>query len=236
MESVDTIKEYLVLASRILSREGLVTGHGHISGRIVGTDQFLIPARRTPGLVRFEDILTINLAGEKVAGEGQPNSETVLHTAIYRARSEVNSVCHTHSPKAIVLSAVGQSLRPLGHSGLYFSEGVPIYHRPVTIVNEGLAQEMVAALGKHRAVQLRGHGLIVVGPEVRRTCIETLRFEEAATTQIEAMHLGNPKYLSAEEIADSRANSPAGPEWTTEMNLQTRRAWEFYINRLSPQV
>lgn len=236
METVDTIKEYVVTASHILSHEGVVEGHGHISARIPGTDQFVIPARRTPGLVRFEDVLTINLANQKVAGEGNPNSETILHTAVYRARPDVNSVCHTHSHGSLILSSVGVSLRPLTIHGMYFRDGVPIYQRPVIIVREDYAVEMAKALGQHRAVQLRTHGLVVVGPDVRRACIETINYELEANIFISAMQLGKPQYLSNEELDEFQGSSPLGPDWTGEMSPQLRRSWNHYTSRLPAQL
>ncbi|MBF8265383.1 MAG: class II aldolase/adducin family protein [Dehalococcoidia bacterium] len=234
--NVDTLKEYLVFASHILSKEGVVTSHGHISARIPGTDKFLIPARRTPGLVRFEDILTFNLANEQLDGEGKPNSETILHTVVYRKRPDVNSVCHIHSLKSLMLSAVGLSLRTLTHHGMFFSDGVPIFHRPVIIVKESFAEDMARTLGQHRAVQLRGHGLVVVGPDVRRACIETLNYEQEAEIMINAMQLGKPEFLTPEELAEQQASSPLGPDWTGEMPVQLRRMWNYYVSRLTPQV
>ncbi|MBI4288802.1 MAG: class II aldolase/adducin family protein [Chloroflexi bacterium] len=237
MDNADTIKEYLVTASRILSHEGLVEGHGHISARIPGADHFFIPARRTPGLVRFEDILTINLANnEKTAGEGTPNSETILHTAVYRSRPDVNSVCHTHSHGALLLSAMGVSLRPLTIHGMYYSDGVPIFQRPVIIVKESYANEMAKALGPHRAVQLRAHGLVVVGPEVRRTCVETVNYEIEANILIGAMQMGKPQFFTDAELAEFKESSPQGPDWTTEIPLQFRRSWNYYIGRLTAQL
>jgi len=38
----------LASASRILYREGVVEGFGHVSARIPGTDTFLIPRRMSP--------------------------------------------------------------------------------------------------------------------------------------------------------------------------------------------
>ena len=46
MADIEAMKNELATASRILYREGLVEGFGHISVRIQGTDTFLISPPR----------------------------------------------------------------------------------------------------------------------------------------------------------------------------------------------
>ncbi|MFQ5827366.1 MAG: class II aldolase/adducin family protein, partial [Dehalococcoidia bacterium] len=205
--------------------------------RIPDTDLFLMPSQKAPGMVAFSDILTINLAGEKVAGQGVPNAETCMHRLIYVARPDVMSVCHTHSPMVILLSAVGQSVRPLTIiHGLYFSDGVPLFTETEIIVTDSLAQRVVDLLGPHRAIMLRGHGATIVGPEVRRTCIAAIDLEESAKMQVMATMLGKPQFFTEEEIAAGSASTPKGPDWTDEILPQVRRIWDYYVSRLPAQV
>ena len=76
MEDIDALKRKLVTASHVMHDQGLVEGFGHISVRIPGTDRFLVPPRMSPALVQYEDVLTMNLAGERLEGVRQPNTES----------------------------------------------------------------------------------------------------------------------------------------------------------------
>lgn len=224
MEDIATLKQTLVTASRVMANEGLTKGFGHISVRIPGSERFLIPGHMSPALVRFENILTINLKGEKVEGQGTPNSETVIHTAVYCARPDVNAVAHTHSPKAVILSSAGQTLRPLTQAHMHFADGVPLYNTPGLIITDEQGEDVARTLGQHKAVLLRGHGAVVVGPELRKTCVLAVNLEDAAEAQFWTTLLGTPNYFTEEEIEALKAR-PAGLP-------AIQRAWNYYVSRL----
>ncbi len=233
MDSLETLKEQLVTASRVMTNEGLTRSHGHISARIPDSDQFIMPAQKAPGAVSYSDILTFDLKGDKVSGHGLPNAETCMHSQIYVSRPDVMSVAHTHSPMVILLSTVGQTVRPLTIiHGLYFADGVPLFKETEIIVTHALAKKVADLLGPHRAIMLRGHGANIVGPELRRTCIAAIDLEESAKMQVMATTLGTPQFFTPEEIAAGSASTPRGPDWTAEMLPQVRRMWDYFVGRL----
>ena len=63
------LKKDLVSACRILSREKLVQGFGHVSARIIDSDRFIITPRISLALVTEAELLTMNLDGDVVAGD-----------------------------------------------------------------------------------------------------------------------------------------------------------------------
>ncbi len=226
MEDITSLKLNLVTACKILATEGLVDAFGHVSVRIPGTDRFLIPCSISPALVTVNDIIVVNLQGEKVEGEGKPYSETPIHTSVYLARPEVNSVAHTHSLKVITLSVTGQSLKPLSNFHIPFAAGVPVYNRPGLIDNMELGREMANLLGQYKAIMLRGHGAAVTGLDLKEACLNAIHLEQAAEIQIMAMLLGKPQYYSDSELEDLKSWLPA-----TKPTTPLKRAWDFYASR-----
>src|SRR5690242_4735106 len=89
----------LVVANRILYRQGVVDGFGHVSARHDrSAGHFLLARNMAPGLVRREDIVTFDLAGEPLdAGGRRVYLERFIHAGIYRARDDVMAVVHSHS-------------------------------------------------------------------------------------------------------------------------------------------
>lgn len=225
MDEVVELKETLALASRILANEGLAQGFGHISTRIPGTDKFLIPPSMSPALVRPDDVLTFNLAGQKLEGEKQPNSETWIHTCIYRARPDVGCVAHTHPPIATVLASAGIALRPLHNFGAVFPDGVQVFMKPGLINTEELGTEVASALGDRDGLLLRGHGAITVDAEIKRAVLLSIYLEEAAKVQCYAMLLGSPLFYSREESLMIR-------DQVFSRGRTMDRAWEYYVSRL----
>ena len=131
-------------ACNILAMEGHNdTVYGHVSARIETTDQVWMKPH-TLGLeeVRPHDVLTIDLDGNKLAGELPRHSEFPIHTEVYRRRPDVQCVVHTHPPYATAFSAVDEPLRPVNHEGTLFA--------PTTLTRRSISTPRVSAvMGKY---------------------------------------------------------------------------------------
>jgi L-ribulose-5-phosphate 4-epimerase len=97
------VKTDIVACAKRAYDIGLQTGNGgNLSSRIAGTDHIIIkPSGYSFGECTTENLITVNLAGEKVEGEGAPSRELTTHLAIYNARPDVLGIFHCHSPWAI---------------------------------------------------------------------------------------------------------------------------------------
>ena len=80
------LKKDVVSACRILSRQKLVQGFGHVSARIIDSDQFLITPRISLALVREAELLTMDLDGKVVAGDHPAPFEAALHASIMKMK------------------------------------------------------------------------------------------------------------------------------------------------------
>lgn len=83
---------------------GLVIGSfGNVSCR--KQDRILItPTSLDYFRTETRDLVTLDLAGKKLAGDREPSSEYRLHVAIYAARDDTQAIVHTHSTHALALS------------------------------------------------------------------------------------------------------------------------------------
>src|SRR3954468_24787456 len=84
-------------ATRLLVAEGILDYSGHVSARIPGRDAFVIQigSTRRPDLAP-ESRLVVDCGGKVLEGDGQPPSELPIHTEIFRARPDVESILHSH--------------------------------------------------------------------------------------------------------------------------------------------
>ena len=91
----------LVDASHILFSQGVLDGFGHVSARVPGNPQRFYMARaRAPSEVAPEDIIELDLDGNPTGGPARGKvvfRELHIHAAVYRARSDVNGVVHSHT-------------------------------------------------------------------------------------------------------------------------------------------
>src|SRR3954454_21135481 len=111
---IEDLKEKVALSCRILGFRGVTRGSfGHVSVRIPGeTNKFLMkskgPDETALEFATARDIITIDEEGavlEAPQGLQAPN-ETAMHLAVYRKRSDVNSVIHAHPDWVVLLTAV----------------------------------------------------------------------------------------------------------------------------------
>ncbi|MDI1481365.1 methylthioribulose 1-phosphate dehydratase [Polyangium sp. y55x31] len=93
----------LALASRCHARGWAPATSGNFSVRLDAHRFVITKSGLDKGALRAEDLLVVDLEGTPLT-EGRPSAETPLHAQIYRRRSRVTAVAHTHSVAATVLS------------------------------------------------------------------------------------------------------------------------------------
>jgi ribulose-5-phosphate 4-epimerase/fuculose-1-phosphate aldolase len=224
MQDLEQIKKDLVTASHIVHEQGLVGAFGHVSARIPNTETFLFPPRMSPALVRLDNLLVLDVEGNKLSGNGNPNTEFWIHARIYKARPDVQSVCHVHSPNCVAVSSLGETVRPLHASGAILKDGVPVFD-PITLIrSRELGDAVAETLGTRGAMLLRGHGANVADRDIRRACVTALWMEEAADYQLRAMAAGKPRYFTVQEL--EHMYSQVSQEGVIN------RAWEYFSSRV----
>ena len=205
------LKQDFVTAMRIISREGLSDAFAHLSARVDG-DKILFMPRQSPALVKPRDLFLVDFT------KAVPQSS--VHQAFYQARPDIGAVIHFHSPRVILLTVVGETVRPMHNYSAIFYEGVPLFEGTGQVETPERAAEIARLLGPAKAVLLRGHGAVVVGQSIPEVCLLALYLEESARLQTEAMKLGQPVLLSAQE-AERVAKRTFKP-------TSTERAWEHF--------
>ncbi len=183
------LKRRLVEALQVITGEGVLSGSGHLSTRIPGTETFLINPRFAGVLADPKDICTVDLNGKRIAGKGPVPSETPIHAAVYRRRPDVQSVLHCHARYSVLVGLLDSGLVPFNREARLFADGVPIFPESRGINDFELAGHMVEALGPHYAIFLRGHGTVVAGPGIEGTCISAIQLERACQDQLLMMSL-----------------------------------------------
>jgi ribulose-5-phosphate 4-epimerase/fuculose-1-phosphate aldolase len=209
------LKKDFITALRIISHEGLSDAFAHLSARVDDGKKMLFMPRKSPALVKAKELFIVDF------DKAVPQS--AVHQAVYKRREDVGSIIHFHSAAVILLSVVGQTLKPLHNYSAIFFEGVPVFAGTGQVETPERAAEIAHTLGPAKAVILRGHGAVVVGKNIRESCILALYLEESARLQIEAIKLGEPKFVSpaeAERIAKR-----------TFKRTSTERAWEHFASQ-----
>jgi L-fuculose-phosphate aldolase len=192
--SIDAAKACIVAAGRILEHQGQGDmTRGHVSLRVPGNPQHFFMKPHSIGFdeITPENILTIDLDGNVVAGTARRHSEVFIHSEVFRVRPDVQSVIHVHPIHAVALSATGRSIRPLNQGGAIFAGALPLYTDTIDLIRTpAMGAGVAKAMGPHRAVLLKSHGVVMTGASVEEAVVLCVMLEEAARTQLLAEATG----------------------------------------------
>jgi L-fuculose-phosphate aldolase len=220
-QDLQALRRDVALANRIIERFGLSGGFGHASARIPGTNTFLLPTRRSPGLADEATLLVLDTEGRRISGDGEPNSEFWIHARIYAARPDVGGVVHAHPPGCICLTQIGQPHRVVHNQGGIFAGGVPEYSRIGLIRSRELGDLLAAKLGQGLAVMMRGHGITSALGGIREATVAATYLEESCALQLrmlaaaggDAAKLREYTREEAEPLADQVGRSVSARAW-----------------------
>lgn len=153
-----------------------------------------------------DDIVVIDMDGQTVESVNgrRPTSELMMHTAIYRTRSDVLAVAHTHSRTATAFAVMNKPIPAIVYelSILGCREGyVPVapYGRPGT---RAAAENVLAPLSISDVALMQAHGVVAVADSLKEALLKASYVEELADIYCRCLTvLGHePATIPADEL------------------------------------
>lgn len=193
------LKREIVAACLAMNARGINQGtSGNISARV--EEGLLITPSGVPyDEMKPSDIVPMRLDGSH-DGKLKPSSEWQFHTSIMRERPGVGAVVHTHSMFATTLGCCGLEI-PAVHYMIAAAGGSSIPCVPyITYGTQELADAAAKALGDRNACLLANHGMIVVGPTLKKAMWLAVEVETLAAQYWRALQIGKPNILSEDQV------------------------------------
>jgi len=230
------VLEDIVIGSRILADFGVLDGFGHVSARHpTKPDHFLMSRSLAPALVSAEDIMEFDLDGNAVDARGRSVFlERFIHSEIYKARPDVMSVVHTHSPGVIPFGVSKVPLRAMFHNPGFLAAGVPVWdirkdfgETNMLVSDPAIGKSLAQMLGDRPVILMRGHGDVAVGPSVKMAVFRAYYTDVTAKLQSQAIALGGEiNYLT-----------PLEGEKADKINFVViDRIWNLWKMRIVPTL
>lgn len=202
-------RDQITLAIRRIYNRGLTTtSGGNISICDENGDIWVTPAAQDKGSLRPSDIMCVKKSGE-IIGRHKPSSEYPFHRAIYNRRPDIKAIVHAHPPALVSFSIVRaipdtniipQAKNICGPIG-YASYALP--------GSEELGQSIADVFKKNfNAVIMENHGTVVGGTDLRDAFQRFETLELCARTIINGKTIGEPKYLSDDDIENFESQIP----------------------------
>jgi ribulose-5-phosphate 4-epimerase/fuculose-1-phosphate aldolase len=125
----------------------------------------------------------------------------ILHSAVHKARPEVNCIIHTHTAAGLAVSSLACGMLPINQTAMRFLN--VSYHDYMGVVLDMAEQEvLVHDLGTTDAMVLRNHGLLTCGRSVGEAFNWMHRMELSCRAQLAAMACNTPLQPVSQQVLD----------------------------------
>ncbi|OGM43273.1 hypothetical protein ABOM_008666 [Aspergillus bombycis] len=234
--------EQMALAFRVFARKDYTDGMaGHISVRDPENPHtfWTNPLAVHFAVLKASDMILVNYEGMPIGGNmSRPANAAgfLIHSAVHKARPDVNVACHTHSPHGMAWSAFGRPLEMLTQDAAYlYGDAQAVYQDfGGVVLTEEEGNRIGAALGpKGKGMILQNHGLLTVGSTVSEACFLMTLMERACQCQLlaeAAAANGLQKILIPDESARYTFENSSDPEtlyWEGQPDLE----FEEYMSK-----
>ncbi|KAJ5728375.1 hypothetical protein N7493_004705 [Penicillium malachiteum] len=211
--------EHMAGAFRVFARKGFTEGtSGHISVRdTIDPSTFWInPMGKHFGMLKASDMVHINEDGQVIGGNKVAINAAgfVIHSAIHRARPDINAACHMHSPAGKAWATFGKPVDIINQDSCNFYRTQAVYNDfGGVVLGEEEGQKIVDALGDNgRVIILQNHGLLTTGGTVDEAAYLFTCLERTCEVQLMVEASGLPKKFINEKAAKFTAEANADPE------------------------
>jgi L-fuculose-phosphate aldolase len=194
-------RQAIVSAAELLVHSGVLShsNHGNSSSRLPDGQSMLVTGVSSLMNQSAETLAVLDLDGNLLEGSLASTSAEIIgmHAIVYRLRSDVGAVIHTHSPM-VSSYAMAHRPMPIHYEGLLrqgVSQDIPVAawgprgsRESVTNIEDALRAHPEAS-----AVLLANHGLLAFGHDQSRAAHLIISLEEAAEMMLLAERLGGSK-------------------------------------------
>ena len=190
--SYSSIRKKVFETGLKMAKAGLVVAkEGNVSARIPGEEKIAITPSQIPyDVMKLDDILIVGFDEKILLGKPKPSTETKMHIAVYKARSDVGGVIHTHSPFASALSCVGGKIPALLDEQTVFLGG-DIGTAPYALAGTAeIGANAAQALSERDGTMLSNHGTICCGKNLDEALRNAILLEKLAMIYITAKTIG----------------------------------------------
>ena len=208
-------KTTLAVAFRMFSKAGLDEGvAGHVTVRDPEDPHtfWVNPFGMHFSMIRSSDLVRVDAEGEVVEGDRAVNQAAVaIHCAVHAARPDVVAAAHAHGPYGKTLAALETGIEPLTQDSCAFYDDFGVFDDFTGVVldpEEG--RRIGEALGDHKAVILRNHGMLTVGATIDSAAWWFLTLERTAQSQLMAYAAAAGLGSKPRQIGDQEATVTRG--------------------------
>lgn len=162
----------------------------------------------TPSGMAYEtlvpsDIVVMDPQGKVIEGDRRPSVDTVALLHIFNSLPGVNAIIHTHQPYATAVGLVMDELPAFCTTLVNATLGAVTVAPYSSAASLDMGVKAAQYIGDKRAVILRNHGVVTVGPTLKDALYAAVYLEDASRSYCAARAMGTPRSLTPEQVAEA---------------------------------
>ena len=206
---LNELKEKVYKANVQLKEHNLITlTWGNVSEFDKKTGYVVIkPSGVSYDDMKPEDMVVVDLEGNKIEGKMNPSSDTPTHIELYKKFPDIGGITHTHSRWATVFAQAGLSIPALGttHADTFYGS-IPVTRK---LTGEEIKKEYERETGKvivetfkgenpmsRPAVLVNNHGPFTFGESANKSVENAIILEEVAFMAYHTLILNSKAEIS----------------------------------------
>ena len=203
---LESLKKRVFEQNIALVKHGLVVlTWGNVSARDLESGLVVIKPSGVPyDTMTHEDMVVVDIDGNKVEGDLNPSSDLPTHLYLYKRYPTLGGIVHTHSTYATAFAQSGREITPYGttHADAFYG-AVPCSRE---LSDEEIAEEYEWNTGKViaetvtdvdaiPAILVKNHGVFTWGPTPEKAVENAVTLEEVAkmATITESLNRATPR-------------------------------------------
>jgi L-fuculose-phosphate aldolase len=191
----------IVQIGKLLHDNGFIAAtDGNISVRLDDRTVLATPTCMGKGRMSTEDLVKVDMSGNRVGGFRDVSSEIIMHLTIYRMRPDVHAIVHAHPPTATGFAAAGMSLEQALISEVVLSLGSVPLSQYATPGTPELSAALEPFILNHDAILMANHGVVTYAEDLLTAYMNMETVEHFAKIALVTHQLGRQQVLSEENV------------------------------------
>ena len=220
----ELLRQQVLEACRGLAAHGMGAGvGGHVSVRIPNEPYYYSHVfDRTFEEMQLEDVILIDFDGKVIDSDRVPSIGIDFHHGIYKQRSDVHSVVHSHGFWTTAQAAFGRPPR------IFNNVSTPFYERTAISPNDDFKAIGPVLGNEHVAIVIPWHGLITVGKSIGEAVALHVIYDYTARMDVTLPE--NAPTMPHEQCAELRKMMIERSDYVNEMWQVVRRRGKAAYN------
>jgi len=192
--------DIIEICKRVYRNGWVAANDGNISIKMDADTVLCTPTGMSKGYLTPDQLIKVDMSGNKIEGELNPSSEVKVHIDVYKNKENINSVVHAHPPYATGFAVAGLALDQCIIPEIIVSLGsIPLakYGTPSTFE---IPEHVREYLKDHNVFLLENHGALSIGEDVYQAYYRMESLELFAKINLIARLIGNVNVLNEEEV------------------------------------